>query len=279
MEITETRTTEAPGIDIERKPLCSIRWSAIFAGLAVGLGVHLLLMLIGMAAGFAVLGAGERPEGEAFSIGAAVWNTVSMLLSALVGGYVASRSSGLRRTSDGMLHGVVAWGATVMAFALITGSVAGNALGGLFGIASTTAATTASQAAATGTAPDLGVTELFSSIQRGDRAETVRIMQERFGMMPEQANRAADQAATMFGRGPATAPGTVSPTVTDTAQAATAASVWLSAAILLSLLAAAGGGLMGAHGTQRRAIPHLLRRHHVETEETRTVRRQVPTAG
>ena len=85
----------------------------------------------------------------------------------------------------------------------------------------------------------------------------------------------SDQAATMFGRG--TAPGTESPAVTDTAQAATAASVWLSAAILLSLLAAAGGGLMGAHGAQRRSVPHLQRRHTGDT--TRVVRRQVPTAG
>ncbi|WP_332675126.1 hypothetical protein [Aromatoleum sp.] len=270
--VSETRVTHAPGIEMESNPLYSIRWSAIFAGLAVGLGIHLLLMLIGVAAGFAVFGAGERPGGGTLSIAAAVWNTFSMLLSALIGGYVASRASGLRRNSDGMLHGVVSWGATVMAFAFITGSVTGNALGSLFGF-TTTAAT---QAAATPGGPEASIPELLSSIQRGDRATTVQMLQERFGMTAEQANRAADQAATMIGRTRAPE-GTESAAVTDTAQAATAASVWLSAAILLSLLAAAGGGLMGAHGAQRRATPHLQRRHTGDT--TRVVRRQVPTAG
>lgn len=272
MEIrSETRTAEAPGIDVESNPLYSIRWSAIFAGLAVGLGVHLLLMLIGVSAGLAVFGAGERPEGQTISVAAAVWNTISMLISAFVGGYVAARSSGLRRTSDGMLHGVVSWGATVMVVAFLTGSVTGNALGSMFGFASTTAAT---QAASPGS-PSVSIPELLSSIQRGDRAATVAMLQERFGMTAEQANRVADQAAMMVGQAQ-TAPGTTSEQVTDTAQAATAASVWLAAAILLSLLSAAGGGLMGAHGAQRRATPVGMGKRHVTT---RTVRREVPTAG
>lgn len=271
MEIrSETRTAETPGIDVESNPLYSIRWSAIFAGLAVGLGVHLLLMLIGVSAGLAVFGAGERPEGQTISVAAAVWNTISMLVSAFVGGYVAARASGLRRTSDGMLHGVVSWGATVMVVAFLTGSVTGNALGGMFGLASTTAAT---QAAAPGS-PGVSIPELLTSIQSGDRAATVAMLQERFGMTPEQANRVADQAATMIGQGQ-TAPG-MSEQVTDTAQAASAASVWLAAAILLSLLSAAGGGLMGAHGAQRRATPVGMGKRHVTT---RTVRREVPTAG
>ena len=270
---TETRTIETPGIEMESSPLYSIRWSAIFAGLAVGLGIHLLLMLIGIAAGLAVFGAGERPGGGTMSIAAAVWNTVSMLIASLTGGYVAARASGLRRNSDGMLHGVVAWGASVMAFAFITGTITGNTLGSLFGVATTTVAT---QAASPGVASDVGIPELLSSIQRGDRAETVRMLQERFNMTAEQANRVADQAATMIGGAPTTAPGQESPTVTDTAQAATAASAWLSAAVLLSLLAGAGGGLMGAHALQRRSIRDP---HHRKQVETRTVRRQVPSAG
>src|SRR5512145_1445748 len=49
-----------------------------------------------------------------------------MLIAAFVGGYVAARSAGLRRSTDGILHGVVWWGVTVLFFALVTGPVAGD---------------------------------------------------------------------------------------------------------------------------------------------------------
>lgn len=282
MEIrsSETRTTQSVAAaaaadaviepDIEGTPLYSVRWSAILAGLAVGLGIHILLMLIGVAAGFAVFGAGERPAGESVTVAAGIWNTVSMLISAFIGGYVASRSSGLRRTSDGMLHGVVSWGATMLFFSIVTGSVTGNALNGVLGAATNTAAATA---AARG--GESGVGELLSSLERGDRSAAVSVLQNRFGMTPDQASRAADQALAMTGRSPSGAVVPPREVTTDVAQTASAASAWLSGAILLSLLAGAGGGLLGARGAQRRALPHRYEGRTVTT----TVRRRVPTPG
>jgi hypothetical protein len=278
MEIrsSETRTAESLAArplvtthelhEMEGPHLYSIRWSAILAGLAVGLGIQVLLMLIGVAAGFAVFGAGQRPEGESITVAAGIWNTVSMLISAFIGGYVASRASGLRRTSDGMLHGVVSWGATMLFFSLMTGSVTGNALSRALGVATNTAVT------ATAARPgDSAVGELLSSLERGDRTSAIGVLENRFGMSSEQARRAADQALTMTGRSPAGAD-TRTGEVSNAAQAASAASAWLSGAILLSLLAGAGGGLLGARGSRRRALPD---RHAVTT----TVHRRVPTAG
>ena len=43
---------------VTRPPIDVMRWSALFAGLAVGLAVHLLLTLLGAAAGFSALDAG-----------------------------------------------------------------------------------------------------------------------------------------------------------------------------------------------------------------------------
>ena len=68
----------------------------------------------------------------AIPLAAGVWNTLSMLAGALVGGYVAARASALRRIADGMLHGTVAWGATTLVFAAIALTSTSGFAGGLF---------------------------------------------------------------------------------------------------------------------------------------------------
>ena len=240
----ETATLEYPGIHLD-----GIRWSSVFAGLVVGLGVQLLLVLIGITAGFAVYGAG-RPDGSSLPLAAALWNTVSLVIAALLGGYVAARSSGLRRSVDGMLHGAVAWGAALLCFAILTGSVTGSALSSAFGIA----AATSINARGTDGPDSATVGELMASIERGDRAAAIDIMRDRFGLNEEQATRATDRALAMTGHA-----GAASGEVRDAAQTASAASAWLSGMILLSLLGGAGGGLLGARGARKRTLPARYR--------------------
>lgn len=245
----ETRSVETAGFDPLSAPLGGIRWPAVFAGLAVGLSVYLLLMLIGIAAGFAVYGAGGRLAGSSLSFSAALGNTIGMFIAAMVGGYVAARASGLRRNVDGMLHGVVSWGAAILCFAVFTGSLTGNAVTGLFGMA---VSTTISARGTDG--PDSAtVGELLASLERGDRPAAVDILRDRFGLSQEQAGRAADRALAMSGRASAASPEARSD-VSGAAQTASAASAWLGAMVLLSLLAGAGGGLLGARGARQRAL-------------------------
>lgn len=265
------RSTESIALAAENAPLYSVRWAAVIAGLAVGLGVHLVLMLVGLAGGLAVLGSGERPDGTTMSVAAAVWNSVSLLIAATVGGYIASRSSGLRRTADGVLHAVASWGASMICYVFLVSALTGTTVAGLFGV--TTAAVRTGAGANAGAA----VTDILAGVQRGDRAATVRMLQERLGMTPEQAESAADRALAMSGNAPAT--GTApSETVSDAAQTASAASAWLSAVILLSLAAGIGGGLLGARGTHKRLLPGTanLQRRHVIREHTD---QGLPSAG
>lgn len=245
--IMETRTVEAIGLDAEHIPLYSIRWAAVFAGVAVGLSLSLLLMLIGMAAGLAVYGTGGRPGGGIVSVAAALWNTASMFIAALVGGYVAARASGLRRSVDGMLHGVVSWGATMLCFLFLTGAFTGNALSGIFGMAKTPAAANiASSPAAT-------IGDLLGSLEQGDRNAAVNILRDRFGLTAEQAGSAADRALAITGRSGSARVSDAADQMINAARAASVASAWLSVVILLSLVAGAGGGLLGARSAQRRA--------------------------
>jgi hypothetical protein len=263
----ETRTIESTTYELEHSSVTTgIRWGAVVAGFAVGVGVHLLLTLIGVAGGFAAFGAGARPGGNSISIAAALWNTLSMLISAFVGGYVAARTSSLRRSTDGVLHGIVAWGATVLFFAIVTGSVTGNALTGMFNTASSVATAPGNESA---------VAELFSSIERGDRTTAMNVLRDRLGMSEDQAMAAIDRAMAMRGGRPETQ--AEANRVEDAAQAASIASTWLSAAMLLSLLAGAAGGMVGARGARRRAMPGRYGEQRA-VQQTRAVH-HVPTPG
>ena len=134
-------------------PINAVRWSAVLAGLSVGIAVQIVFNLSGFALGIAV---NERGGAYVLRFAADAWNTLSMLAGALVGGYVAARASGLRRIADGMLHGTVAWGATTLVFAVLALTTAG-ALAGLFNaIAEIGRLGTAAAAEAAGAIPTPG---------------------------------------------------------------------------------------------------------------------------
>ncbi len=253
---TIERTVETSGYESDSAPLYSIRWAAVIAGLAVGLGVHLVLLLAGLAAGLAVLGSGERPDGTSLSLAAAIWNAFSLLFAALVGGYIAARSSGLRRAADGVLHAVAAWGASMVCYLFLVSALTGNTVAGLLGVTTATARMNIGVSASS----NATMTDLLSALERGDRDSAARLMRERFGLNPDEADRAADRALAMVGGTRAGAP---AEKVNEAARTVSAASAWMSLVILLSLAAGAGGGLLGARGTRERAVPSYRRNRHI----------------
>lgn len=109
-----------------------LHWGAVFAGLAVGMAVHLVLLLIGATAALPVFDPTHPSITPSVALVVGVWDVASMALSTLVGGYVAARASGLRRTGDGVIHGAVLWGTATMFLATLAVSASGRDFGGLF---------------------------------------------------------------------------------------------------------------------------------------------------
>ena len=72
-----------------------IRWSAIFAGVVVGIAVQAMLGLLGFAGGLSSMSGVY--SGESASFGPMLWAMVSLLVSAFAGGFFAARFSGSRR--------------------------------------------------------------------------------------------------------------------------------------------------------------------------------------
>jgi hypothetical protein len=130
-----------------------IKWTAVWAGLVVGLTSQLVLTLLGLAIGAWSIDLKDAQPAGGIPLGAGLWTGLSLLTSAFIGGYVTARLSGDYIRSDGMYHGAVVWGVTWLVFAWLTTTAMSSLLGGVFstfgsalqtiGQGATTAATTA----------------------------------------------------------------------------------------------------------------------------------------
>ncbi len=257
-----------PGLRLERSvPIYTVRWPAVFAGVAVGLSVHLLLMLIGIAAGLTAADSladhPSRVDPRNAAMVAAAWNGISMLVAAFVGGYVAARASGLRRTGDGVLHGVVAWAATTILTAILATTLFSAAMSGMFGVlrVAADAARNAPQATSQGLS---ATAEVMQLVQQGRRDEAVNMLQQRFNMSPDQARGLVDSLSS--------APGNAEGAANDPARRAQAreaagqaaekagqATWWLIGTIVLSLILGMAGGAVGTRAAGRRVDSAKIR--------------------
>jgi hypothetical protein len=214
----------------ERPRLSPISWPAIFASLAVGISVMLLLTLAGFAIGISVVDAGgDSPR--AITMAAAAWQTISMFIAASVGGFVAARLSGLRRTADGVLHGAVSWGATTLLYAALATTALGTLTAGMFGLLAPAG-------------PEKAPAAVSGALDPSEAQRTL----ERMGIADDQARLIVDSLSANAGHG------TAQPTrqqADDVADSVGTATGWLSATVLLSLVLSMIGGAMGPRGTRR----------------------------
>lgn len=246
--------------NIVRRPLFpAIRWGAVLAGVAVGISVQLVLTLLGIASGLSMT---SVQQGEAPGTGAMIWAGIAMLAAALIGAYVAGRMSGLKRKTDGILHGVVSWAVTTLLFVVLATSAGGSLLSGLF----SSVGQSATSMAQAGTSPgglasmlnrQLGLnvtTESMRTLQghiaAGRRDQAIDYMSSSMGVQRDRAATVVDQALIMSG-----SPEQASPqgrAAADRAIRGASTAAWVVfAAVALSLVLSVVGGLLGAMGARR----------------------------
>ncbi|MGE5386570.1 MAG: hypothetical protein ACM3SV_11875 [Betaproteobacteria bacterium] len=268
-----SQTLEVHTVAARRRYFPAINWGAIIAGIIVGMATQLILTLLGLAAGLSAmeLMRGDRAISDAPTY-AAVWQGVTMLISAFVGGYVAARMSGLQRKGDGMLHGLVAWGATTLLVALLATSAVGAMFGSTFSAVGSSLTQSAGSRedgarAATGSRIEELIRRdttqsgqrvdispqtmslLQRHIQAGDRQSTIDVMVQSMAIPPERAAVIADQAMAVsqwFNQANSDA------SRSDRTETAKMASWMVFGAAALSMLVGIIGGLAGAAGMRRR---------------------------
>jgi uncharacterized protein (DUF2147 family) len=132
-------------------PTRRISWGAVAAGTVTALAIQLLLAMLGTGIGASTvdtMATGETPSAEVLGGGAAIWWVVSSLVSLMAGGWVAGRLSGVARTAEGGMHGMLTWAVAVLATVYLVSSAAGSLMRGAAGVLGTAATVTATGAAA-----------------------------------------------------------------------------------------------------------------------------------
>jgi polyhydroxyalkanoate synthesis regulator phasin len=113
-----------------------ISWGAIIAGVILALVTQLVLGMLGLGIGMSTVdpAAGETPDASTIGIGAAVWWVLTTLIALFIGGWVAGRLAGIPRRLDGVLHGLVTFGATTLIMAWLLTTTVGAMIGGTMSV-------------------------------------------------------------------------------------------------------------------------------------------------
>ncbi len=249
----------ARSIGLRRALFPAVRWGAVLAGVAVGISLQLVLSLLGIATGLSTL---DVTQSEGISTTAPmIWAAISMLLSALVGGYVAARMSGLKRKADGILHGAVSWAVTTLLFAILATSVTGNLLSGIFSnlvpMARGTAAGGDDVAASSllrsqvgGNLDAASMQRLLENIRAGRRDDAVQLLTGPGAVEPTRAAAVVDQALILSGHAERASPS--SRATANRAIETAGTTAWMVfLAVALSLALGMLGGALGAIGARR----------------------------
>jgi hypothetical protein len=114
-----------------------ISWGAVFAGVIIVLIVQFLLSLLGVGIGASTIDPSQRggtPEASSIGIGAGLWWVICSLISVFAGAWVAGRLAGMPDRTDGMLHGLVAWGLAMLLLIYLLTTAVSSLVGGAFGV-------------------------------------------------------------------------------------------------------------------------------------------------
>ncbi len=229
-----------------------VRWGAVFAGLIVAIVTQFLLGVLGLAVGLTALEPREGAPGAGFGWGAAIWASVSLLISLFIGGWLAGRLSGFVRAADGALNGVLVWALSLLAMVYLVSTGVGSLVSGVFGVVGTaaqTAATVAGQGAVAraGSGRDLASQAREAARQAG--IDVGRIQQE-----AQQQAQHAQESAQRIGQSGTTENQQARETAAKAAGYAATGAWSLLVASLVGLGVAAWGGAAGARGESRRTV-------------------------
>ncbi len=90
-----------------RQPL--MRWSAVFAGTALALGLWILFQTLGMGLGLAAVDIDDTGNLKGIGIGTGIWTVIAPLIAMFIGAFLAGRLAGARDARVGAMHGSVLW--------------------------------------------------------------------------------------------------------------------------------------------------------------------------
>jgi hypothetical protein len=194
-----------------------IAWGAVFAGAVLALATYFLLTLVGTALGLSIHG---RVSDRGLATGAVVWAVIVTAWSLFVGGFIASQLTTGENKFEGMVYGFLVWGVVLATIITLLAVGVRAGFGAMVGVAQAAPANTNWEEVARRN----GATDADIERARTNLANSPASVRD---ALNDPANRqAAEENATR--------------------------AAWYSVlGTVLSMLAAAGGGYIGAGPTFR----------------------------
>ena len=250
-----------------------VSWGGIFGGVLVALGVLLLLAALGVAVGVTALDPGQTDAG-ALGTGAGLWAAASLLLALFVGGMVSTLIGAIYDRATGVFEGALVWIVAVLLMGYLAASGVGTLASGAFSLVS--GATQAVGAVFQGASPDLSSGDVDQMIARLKDPNTAQQIATATGLPQSEVQSTLSEVAQRVDtarQNPAQAAAEVRQGVAQLYEKARASgaierraeelqpqasqAAWITfAALVLSLLAAVLGAMLGrrrAYGQARAA--------------------------
>ena len=255
--VTHPAARDVPDVDAEDiLPVSSrISWGAILAGAVLALALYFLLTLLGAAIGLSV---SDDADAGALGTGAAIWAVLVTALCLFAGGYAASHFTVGESKAEAAVYGMLVWAVVFAMLLWLMASGVRAGFGAMVGVAT-------AGGAAVGAVADAVPGDALSadSLKGLTTADVERIARE-VGVEQAQIDRMKQSSRRVRRRGPrprrpAGGPGETAEREAGEAaeavgDAATTAAWWAFGGTLLSMLAAVGGGALGA-GPRFRLFP------------------------
>ena len=108
-----------------------VSWGGVWGGVLVALGLMLLLTTLGVAVGVSALDPAAA-DAEALGTGAGIWAAVSLLLSLFVGGMVSTRTGAIYDRTTGFFEGALVWVVSLLLMAYLATTGISMVAGGAF---------------------------------------------------------------------------------------------------------------------------------------------------
>jgi hypothetical protein len=159
---TAARTETREGREVRLEDMAGVgsrvSWAAVLAGAAVAIAAYVTLSLFALALGLSI---SDQTWGRNFTLSAVAVSGLILILSLLLGGFVASSATAGEQPREAGMYGVLVWGA-VFAF-LLTGGL-GFGVGHLSGLRQVNTANASAGSANASLSPnrvtqELGLTE------------------------------------------------------------------------------------------------------------------------
>lgn len=246
-----------------------ISWGGIWAGVLTVMGTLLVLTTLGLAIGISAADPGSG-DASAIGTGAAIWTGLSLLIALFVGGMAATRMGLVFDKAAGAFEGALVW---VLSFLVILWLASSGVQLVASGISSIFGGVTQTISSAASGMDDLSSGDVNQILSRLNDPQTAQTIATATGMSEQEVSSSLNSVAQrveaardnpqqaaeevrqgtreMMDRARAQLPA-----MAERAQEGASKTAWITfGAMLLGLLAAIGGAMLG----RRRAEERLLR--------------------